>query len=96
MARFSIYVSDEELTWLKEKGPGWLRDLVKREMNPHIPGFITGQVMKATEGQADAQKVNKGVTSALQTINGLRPCPGCGTLITEKQTSHGKCGWKQS
>ena len=32
MARFSIYVSDKELQWIKEQEPGKVRDLVKEAM----------------------------------------------------------------
>jgi len=89
MARFSIYVSDEELLWLKDKQPGWLRALVQREMR--------GGATHRTDPLAD-QLVRKAerVSVPVESIPGLKECPRCGTLITEKQTAHGKCGWKQS
>jgi hypothetical protein len=37
MARFSIYVSEEELGWIKEQKPGKVRDLVKQAMTSPVP-----------------------------------------------------------
>ena len=39
MARFSIYVTDEELAWLKLQKPGWLRRTIKLYKERH-PGAI--------------------------------------------------------
>ena len=87
MARFSIYVSDEELAWLKDKQPGWLRALVQKE--------IRGGATHRTDPLAD-QLVRKAEAITRPAVPGLKECPRCGTLITAKAEMHGKCGWKQS
>jgi len=38
MARFHIYVSDEELAWLRLQKPGWLRRMFRLYMKKY-PGM---------------------------------------------------------
>ena len=85
MAKVGFYVSEAEKAWMKSKGPGWFREMLRRMIGNDHP--VT---RSATERNAPVQITPQAVDKA---FSGLKACPKCGALITEKQTAHGKCGW---
>ena len=110
MAAINVYLDDDEALFVRAQRKGFVRELVHEAMDVALYGESSGDLdavpwlpgQKLYGGEEDpapaktyAETVEH-MESVKPTIPGVKPCPKCGTLITEKQTSHGKCGWKQS
>jgi hypothetical protein len=98
VAKIGFYLSEEEKAWVKEQGPSFLRGLVQEVMDstPRSgdPGTIEDAIVLQKEINKAMSKNSHAIDMPLE-ISGVKECPRCHTLIPEKATMHGKCGWKE-
>ena len=99
MARFSIYVSEEELGWIKEQKPGKVRDLVKQAMTSP-QSLVSSSAPESPSPSAELRLppgVQKGVAGLTQydwTTGSV--CRSCGAkLATRGKAKCQECGWLQ-